>query len=309
MIESLAEHGVRADDLVPALMATHTVKNPEYDPKAAKEAEREQEHDQEYHAEEDAPPPYEPSAELPYLPIPRETTPPGTSPPPLQSRSKPINPFGSDDEESGELGTPQPRAISPGVSSGSRALPPLASPEPRRRATNPFGSDDEEDMLPPFASSSKPASATHHKPSAIRKPSFDMDDDEGDIGRSASPPPASLEQSALQPKKLAEDQPTSPGGARDRPDQETDPERTPRNEQFSLPELGDDEGESRIDTNEEEPLEEAPALPSLPGVSTSLTSADENVVLDIRWTVVSSIHRLVADPKLTTSFVICFWCL
>jgi hypothetical protein len=36
MIESLAEHGVLADDLVPALMTTHTVANPEYDPAAAR---------------------------------------------------------------------------------------------------------------------------------------------------------------------------------------------------------------------------------------------------------------------------------
>jgi hypothetical protein len=32
MIESLAEHGVQAMDLVPSLMTTHTVANPEYDP-------------------------------------------------------------------------------------------------------------------------------------------------------------------------------------------------------------------------------------------------------------------------------------
>ena len=36
MIESLAEHGVLATDLVPALMTTHTVANPEYDPEEAK---------------------------------------------------------------------------------------------------------------------------------------------------------------------------------------------------------------------------------------------------------------------------------
>lgn len=35
MIESLAEHDVIADDLVPALMTTHTVANPEYDPEEA----------------------------------------------------------------------------------------------------------------------------------------------------------------------------------------------------------------------------------------------------------------------------------
>jgi len=42
MIESLGEHGVEAMDLVPALMTTHTVANPEYDPVAA-EALREEE--------------------------------------------------------------------------------------------------------------------------------------------------------------------------------------------------------------------------------------------------------------------------
>lgn len=36
MIESLAEHGVLATDLVPSLMTTHTVANPEYDPAEAK---------------------------------------------------------------------------------------------------------------------------------------------------------------------------------------------------------------------------------------------------------------------------------
>lgn len=41
MIESLAEHGVLPIDLVPALMTTHTVANPEYDPE---EARRRQEH-------------------------------------------------------------------------------------------------------------------------------------------------------------------------------------------------------------------------------------------------------------------------
>ncbi|KAF9472576.1 DUF726-domain-containing protein [Pholiota conissans] len=36
MIESLAEHGVIPDDLVPPLMTTHTVANPEYDPEEAR---------------------------------------------------------------------------------------------------------------------------------------------------------------------------------------------------------------------------------------------------------------------------------
>lgn len=43
MIESLAEHGVNAMDLVPPLMTTHTVANPEYDPAEAQRAAEEQE--------------------------------------------------------------------------------------------------------------------------------------------------------------------------------------------------------------------------------------------------------------------------
>jgi hypothetical protein len=35
MVENLADHGVQPSDLIPALMTTHTVANPEYDPAAA----------------------------------------------------------------------------------------------------------------------------------------------------------------------------------------------------------------------------------------------------------------------------------
>ncbi|GAA5976138.1 hypothetical protein JCM10908_005395 [Rhodotorula pacifica] len=41
MIEQLAEHGVTSDDLVPSLVATYTMDNPEYDPEAAEEAAQE----------------------------------------------------------------------------------------------------------------------------------------------------------------------------------------------------------------------------------------------------------------------------
>lgn len=42
MIEQLAEHGVTALDLVPSLMTTHIVANPEYDPEVAEELKQEQ---------------------------------------------------------------------------------------------------------------------------------------------------------------------------------------------------------------------------------------------------------------------------
>jgi hypothetical protein len=42
MIESLAEHGVQPMDLVPALMTTHTIANPEFDPAAKRKHDAEQ---------------------------------------------------------------------------------------------------------------------------------------------------------------------------------------------------------------------------------------------------------------------------
>lgn len=300
MIESLAEHGVRPDDLVPALMATHTVKNPEYDPKAAKEAEHQQEiTDEQDHPEQDAPPPYEPSAELPDMPAPHLTTTrrengptePSISLPLPPGRPKPINPFGSDDEEDDRVPvTARPSAPTRELSSSSRSSI-ATSPEPHRNSTFPFGGDDEDDMLPSFVSSSRPAtSVTPTKPKASRIPVFDVEDDGGDIGRSASPPPKPDDQPVRQPQGHADDVPMSPneGDTADHTNPISDPERTPRTAHFSLPGPGEDKRGCEADAiDEKDTLEDPPALPSLPGVSTSLTSADENVVLDIRWTVVS----------------------
>jgi hypothetical protein len=54
MIENLAEHGVQPSDLVPALMATHMVANPEYDPaEAQRQAELRKEEQEEASAESD----------------------------------------------------------------------------------------------------------------------------------------------------------------------------------------------------------------------------------------------------------------
>ncbi|KAG8898151.1 hypothetical protein FRB99_007634 [Tulasnella sp. 403] len=54
MIESLAEHGVSPMDLVPALLTTHTVRNPEYDPaEAAQKAQRDAEEEAERKLEEE----------------------------------------------------------------------------------------------------------------------------------------------------------------------------------------------------------------------------------------------------------------
>lgn len=64
MIDSLALHGIEAKDLVPSLMTTHTVANPEYDPTEAKRQADIRDQEAVARAEEDtedltdSPPPY-----------------------------------------------------------------------------------------------------------------------------------------------------------------------------------------------------------------------------------------------------------
>jgi hypothetical protein len=294
MIESLAEHGVIAEDLVPALRATHTVKNPEYDPKAAKEVEQQGENQGDWDncSEHDAPPPYEQNSTLPDMPSARSSTPPAivqagettptksTTPlPALRTRPIPINPFGDDDDDEEDVpvtAKPIPRISSPPVSAVASSS--TLSPLPRKKSTNPFGSDDEDDGLPSFASSSRPSYASPSR-SSSRTPSFDIEDDEGDIGRPTSPVRKQDRDTNDIATVTTPDVEATPHDVVDR--KEEDQERTPRKEHFSLPD------EAQRPAGEQEEEEEPASLPSLPGVSTSLTNADENVVLDIRWTVVS----------------------
>lgn len=322
MIESLADHGVQAEDLVPALMTTHSVRNPEYDPKAAKEAELERnkmELEGEGDSEEAPPPPYgtrpdsPPTTEAVAVAVEPSVADVGdrggktptksSSPLPTLARSRSINPFGDDEDE--EDGLPPARSSSTGPSASKS----VTSPIPKTKSINPFGSDDEDDTLPPVASSSRisvhsQASASDRKPSISRLPSFDIedDDDDGDIGRPASPPrpiPGAQKSTKSIPIPTSDKEVEGEEGRVDRdekgdpdPDPGLDPERTPTSRSLRLPSTDDMDAEGTPALEKEKEGEEAgeevaAPLPSLPGVSTTLTSADENVVLDIRWTVVS----------------------
>lgn len=325
MIESLAEHGVQAEDLVPALMTTHSVRNPEYDPRAAKEAEREREKLEQFGNEdmvsEAPPPPYEPREVLPDMPATttsseredqdkevQDSTPTRSTSdlPDLSTRSRSINPFGSDDEDD-ELSAPRASTSivsKPTSSSSSRSL---ASPPLKSRSTNPFGDDDEdEDMVSSFASASRSSVSVSGdemktaRPSSSRLPSFDMDDDDGDIGRPASPPPKTQVPEAETvplPDSADVGLVTEQAAISD-----IDPERTPTTTHMPLPESRSEveqpDNKENMETGDDDDNEKPAPLPSLPGVSTSLTSADENVILDIRLTVVrrlSSLHACHID--------------
>lgn len=321
MIESLAEHGVQAEDLVPALMTTHSVKNPEYDPRAAKEAELEREKLEGGGDEEAPPPPYElgvqtldasaPSLLQAAVPLSQDDSAdkrgggmtPTESESPLpnfvpRSRSRSVNPFGDDEDEEDGLPPTLRRSLSKdipqSIASSSSRMTSSPPPETKTKVINPFGDDEEDDdTLPPVASSSRitvPA-MSGDRASVSRIPSFDMDDDDGDIGRPASPirkePNSHGTPRSITPQKGNIDEGEDVESKREE-EEDPDPERTPTRKHSPLPLDQDSRMKESLEVEKagEDEDDEAAPLPSLPGVSTSLTSADENVVLDIRWTVV-----------------------
>lgn len=82
MIESLGQHGIQAKDLVPPLMTTHTVANPEYDPAEARKQAEEREMEaanesadiSESNTPPSTPPPAYSAAPPPLPPKPQQTT-------------------------------------------------------------------------------------------------------------------------------------------------------------------------------------------------------------------------------------------
>lgn len=243
MIDSLAEHGVDPSDLVPALMTTHTIRNPEYDPAEVK---RQQERDTE-EAEEQArvvkesakegdaakEPESKPKSE------PRNRT-RGAS---LLSQShKPINPFGDDDDDEEEA---------------ARPLPSKQLSTDTKKSINPFGDDDDEDNEAlPRPAPSRTTSGT------MSIPKTPVEEVEADIGA---------------PALLIEESSASTGNA-------LAPQQSRSSQTTNLPPSNDGAREM--------PIESQP----LPGVSTSLSRTDENVTLDIRWTILCDLFlQLIAD--------------
>ena len=260
MIESLGEHGVDPTDLVPALMTTHTVKNPEFDPLAKKKADIEAKR------------------------IPEEDEGDLNDPPPAYQQMATEHPNSLDNVQvdPASVPLPPPSPVSP-PSQSSSAIPSREVP------VDPIGDDDHTSN----ASSSGPPPS---RPSQVQYPSLDEyvdDGDDGDIGQSLSARPASgtLAQGAemLQQEKLKA---SGPAGEKQRDDHDMDPDKTPTKQPQHL--------------GEEAEFVETAAMPSLPGVSTSLSNTDETVTLDIRWTVVSCspVARHTSDFQLCDLFLV-----
>lgn len=305
MIESLAEHGVDPSDLVPALMTTHTVNNPDFDPKekervdleealrkeaeADDEAEREAKAEEERHVvvedqgasdtETEPPPPYEvEERSISFAASPMGKKASSSS---LELLSKSINPFGFDDDDVPKplLGTKSPLSEGSFPNDSSTIISPQAN-------VNPFGSDDENEGS--LAVSETRAPGAQSKAQTLS--SFEKD--EGDIGGAHSSPFSEPSNSPLdaafastadrptpcRPQSLqTEDASQSTSDATEKPSVDT--KLTPKDEPVTLFDAADPQ---------------APALlPALPGVSTSLSTTDEHVTLDIRWTVVSKLCFMI----------------
>lgn len=253
-------------DLVPALMTTHTVKNPEYDPAARKRKDLDDEKA------------ITRSEEL------------------LEEAREALPAYQRDDEK------PAPTYSQPdGPDPETTPRRPIPSPI-LRKPPNPFGDDDDadiEDSIADATSSSSRSTSTLNRPTPSRLSSFDAEDDDGDIGRAGSPSPLHT--------PLAEQPPPSPS-----PSTSSLPTVT-LSEPLHDPEKTPSKGPSRIltpsdqteEAEEPEDIEEA-ALPSLPGVSTKMSTTDELITLDIRWTVVCRSIRPPFPFVLTESSYVTF---
>ncbi|TXT10934.1 hypothetical protein VHUM_01685 [Vanrija humicola] len=250
-------------------MTTHTVKNPEFDPEAKrqadaaaaiqaeKEAEAGKERDaSEAKAEEAL---FSEEHDDPAPPYEEAiATPPHETALPARSSSLSSSPRKS----------PSPSKLSSPAKPASPAKLPSPSVKP---LPSPFDFDegDDGDIGAPPSKPSPPL------------PSFD-DEDDGDIGGSSARRPSVPVES---PQNISDaQQPELTPKLEQGPPQLPDPEQTPKRANPALPEARD---------NLEQELE---PMPALPGVSTSLTSADETVTLDIRWTVLCDLFLvLIAD--------------
>nr|ODN85187.1 hypothetical protein L203_05139 [Cryptococcus depauperatus CBS 7841] len=319
MIESLAEHGVDPSDLVPALMTTHTVNNPDFDPKEKERLDLEYAKMKEAEADEEAtreaaekkrqdidvsnegsdtdvgitPPLYELSK--------RSTSAQSTirnrSQSSLEASTKVTNSLGSEKDNDFP---PPPARTQPLSLNSSRIAPPTKTAH--HKSVNPFGSDDEVESPLPLCNAKLPRPLSGWPPG-----SSNSDEEDGDIG--AVLPPSSVQTSHSPSGKtsihsIAEsEQPSLQPASTKRQNSAIVEER----EQNDVQQLGKEtshESPDSIETPKDETAVlfdatdfQAPVpLPALPGVSTSLSVVDEQVTLDIRWTVLCDLFLvLIAD--------------
>ncbi|CED85295.1 Uncharacterized conserved protein [Phaffia rhodozyma] len=273
MIESLAAHGVEAMDLVPSLMTTHSIPNPEYDPNQADERRRQQEQDaaaSDIEDTDESSTPRKPSLDssLPNSldPTDEEGFPPEKVPLPVPKSSDILN----------TPHVPQSRASF------------------QRSTNNPF--ESEGDLTSGFEDDDVDVPVDHQAPTS--KPTEDS---------SLPPPPYSKRE---KPPDQTDGLPDEGG---DIGSYEDEVEGGSMSKEHRRPSSSSTEDEKKEKVDETEEAEKADkkkivgtttaldkpeedVTPVLPGVTTTLSAADETVVLDIRWTILCDLFLcLIAD--------------
>jgi hypothetical protein len=273
MIEQLAEHGVTAEDLVPSLVTTYTVENPEYDPEAAITAAQEAEEQEKRDAEE---------AER--IRIEQE-----------EKRQA--------DEEAALVAAAEKLRLEEEAGRVAREVAKIERRESAAR--DPFGQDDVDPRTPPRSPSVKSFRSPSLRSPSIKSPTspqtprrFPSWDDGGDIGGALDPvteaKPVGIDTSVASSLEPSADvtAPTSPRAAASALEEPPTPKATPPSLEVETP---SDTSAPLSPTHQPDNFL-TPLPSSLPGVSTTLSTADKLITLDIRWTILCDLFlSLIAD--------------
>ncbi|ORY79265.1 hypothetical protein BCR35DRAFT_279395 [Leucosporidium creatinivorum] len=274
MIEQLAEHGVTAEDLVPSLVTTYTVENPEYDPEAAFTAAQETEEQEKKDAEE---------AER--IRIEEE-----------EKRQA--------DEEAVLAAAVEKLRLEEEAGRVAREVARIERRESAAR--DPFGQEESDPRTPPRSPSVKSFRSPSLRSPSLKSPTsphapkrFESWDDGGDIGGALDPvaesKPLEIDTSAASSLEAAADitTPTSPPPAAAAPtDEPPTPKATPPTLEVETPSVPS----TPLSPTHQPDNFLTPLPSSLPGVSTTLSTADKLITLDIRWTILCDLFlSLIAD--------------
>ncbi|CAD6918572.1 unnamed protein product [Tilletia laevis] len=357
MIDSLAQHGVLIEDLAPALITTHTVRNPDYDPAAADQERKEKGEDS---TVDESAKPSVPSEPEQSEAADKAASAAGESVPEIQSDATPSKelpvpeepvPSSADSVESVETESAETvqTSVVPGSSSKldeSRDLDDLST-EDGDMGDGDMGDGDigEGDLgdgdgdigtssaTPPASRSRSSRQRSSTASTASARISLDQGrfedpgDDSGDLaspGALAAPPvlqPPNVEDEDITSAAVSDDGAKTPKPSHDNSASEAgaatssreadkpEPE-PPEDTETKSPLLVDPNTAGQIDTqlstvrpslgstlgltSEPIPIEPPPA--ALEGVTTSLSTSDKDITLDIRWTVLCDLFLvLMAD--------------
>ncbi|GAA5887434.1 hypothetical protein JCM6882_002527 [Rhodosporidiobolus microsporus] len=287
MIEQLAEHGVTSEDLVPSLVATYTMDNPDYDPEAAEAAALAGEADITFESEDQRLATKEKEK--------KERDRKKADEEELEDK---LGDLALGQEGGEELGDEPKGYVKSEVrkierrTSEAAAYDSVPSPmnSPTPRTPERFGG-----VRSPRSPKS-PMTPSRRGRSAFD--AFDSGDLGGDIGSALDEPPTPKPSAlTIDPSAPVSSTSTStdyPSASATTPTPDSPDDGPPRTPRATSPSPPPDKPPAPTTVQPDDFL--APLPSTLPGVSTTLTHLDKTVTLDIRWTILCDLFlSLIAD--------------